>query len=68
MTAGFLQCDSDSTITWVSRLLPLGLGYWKGEAQTVSQELGVGTNAVPAHICKSCKLLLADYSGRESTL
>ena len=62
MEAGFLQCNMDSSISWVSKLLPLGLGYWKKDAIVVSDILGSGVNATPAHICKQCKLFLADYS------
>ena len=65
MEAGFLQTDHRETITWVSKLLPMGLGYWKKDAQIVSDSLGVGVNAVPANICKQCKLLLGDYSGKK---
>ncbi len=62
MTPGFLQSDVRVGITWVSKLLPMGLGYWKKDAEPVSEELGVGVTAIPAHICKGCKLLLGDYS------
>ena len=62
MCAGFLQCDTKASIAWVSKLYPFGLGYWKNDAQVVSEELGIGVSAVPTHICKYCKLLLGDYS------
>ncbi len=65
MAAGFLQCSQESTIAWVSKLLPLGMGYWKADSEIVSTALGTGTPAIPAHICKSCKLLVGDYSEKE---
>jgi len=64
MTAGFLQSDAKVGMTWVSKLLPVGLGYWKNDSELVSEELTVGVAAIPAHICKNCKLLLGDYSGK----
>lgn len=65
MIAGFLQSDTNVGITWVSKLLPMGLGYWKKDAELVSDELGIGVTAIPTHICKQCKLLLGDYSQKE---
>lgn len=62
MSAGFLQTDSREVITWVSKLMPLGLGYWKKDAQIVSDDTPFGVTAIPTHICKHCKLLLGDYS------
>ena len=64
MTAGFLQSDAKVGMTWVSKLLPMGMGYWKNDSELVSEELAVGVCAIPTHICKSCKLLLGDYSSR----
>ena len=34
MLAGFLQSDAKVGITWVSKLLPFGLGYWKNDAES----------------------------------
>ena len=65
MEKGFLQCDMDSNITWVPKLLPFGLGYWSKEAQVVSEQLDHSNSAVPAYICKRCKLLVGDYSQKE---
>ena len=65
MEKGVLQCDMDSNITWVSKLLPLGLAYWSKDAQVVSEPLGPGVSAVPAYICKSCKLFVGDYQQKE---
>ena len=65
MEQGFLQSDMDSSITWVKKLLPLGLGFWKKDSEVVSEILGSGISAVPAHICKRCKLFLGDYSAKK---
>ncbi len=65
ITSGYLQSDNKVGITWVSQLLPMGLAYWKKDAELVSEELSVGVNAIPAHICKRCKLLLGDYSQKQ---
>ena len=65
MTAGFLQSDAKIGITWVSKLLPFGVGYWKNDAELVSEEMGIGLTAIPTHIFKDCKLLLGDYSKRK---
>ena len=65
MEAGFLQTDVRSPICYVSKLLPLGLGSWKKDAQDVSQLTAAGVQALPAHICKNCKLIVADYSGKD---
>lgn len=62
MESGFLQTDFREVITWVSKLMPLGLGYWKKDAQIVSEDMAFGVTAIPTHICKHCKLLLGDYS------
>ncbi len=64
MEPGFLQSDTKVGITWVSKLLPLGLGYWKNDAESVSSDSCMGVTAIPTHICKQCKLLLGDYSQR----
>ena len=65
MEDGFLQCDMDSNITWVPKLLPFGLGYWAKDAQVVSEMLDHSNSAVPACICKSCRLVIGDYSKKE---
>ena len=65
MKAGFLQSDAKVGITWVSKLLPFGFGYWKKDAELVSEELEAGLTAIPTHICKHCKLLLCDYSNKK---
>jgi hypothetical protein len=67
MAPGFLQSDAKVGITWVSKLLPFGLGYWKMDAELVSDELRAGVTAIPTHICKQCKLLVGDYSQKEIT-
>lgn len=65
MIPGYLQSDAKVGITWVSKLLPGGLGYWKMDAEHVSDELAIGVTAIPTHICKQCKLLLGDYSQKK---
>ena len=65
MTPGFLQSDARACITWVEKLLPGGLSYWKKDSEIVSEELAIGINAIPTHICKHCKLLLGDYSQKK---
>jgi hypothetical protein len=44
---------------------PFGFGYWKKDAELVSEELEAGLTAIPTHICKHCKLLLGDYSNKK---
>ncbi len=61
MEKGYLQCQ-DSSINWVSKVMPFGLGYWKSDGINVAQAMKVGVNAVPAHICKTCKVFVGDYS------
>ena len=65
MEPGFLQSDMDSSITWVKKVLPFGLGSWKKDSEIVSEMLDSGISAVPACICKRCKLVLGDYSGKK---
>lgn len=54
MEAGYLQSDIKVGITWVNKPMPLGLGWWKKDAVTVSDEIALGLSGVPTHICKSC--------------
>lgn len=61
MEAGYLQWEATESISWVGKLLPLGLSYWKKDAEIIQSKSGIGVNAIPAHICKPCKLLLGDY-------
>lgn len=65
MVAGYLQCDMDSNIYWVSKLLPFGFGNWKKDSVVVSEMLDHCLTAVPSHICKQCKLVLGDYSQKK---
>ncbi len=65
MTAGYLQSDHKTTIAWVREVLPLGLGYWRKDTELISREQGIGVTAIPAQICKECKLLVGDYSQGE---
>lgn len=62
MAAGYLQSGPTTDITWVSKLLPAGLGYWRSDSLPVSCGLKPGIQAVPAHICKTCRIFLGDYS------
>ena len=65
METGFLQCNMDSTICWVRKLMPFGLGYWKNDTEIVSEPLNHSQNAMPAFICKQCRLVIGDYSQKK---
>lgn len=66
MVNGYLQSSArGGGITWVSKLLPMGMGFWKSDAIVVSEELKFNVVAIPTHICKHCKLLLGDYSHKK---
>ena len=62
MEAGYLQSDIKVGITWVSKPMPFGLGWWKKDAVTVSDDIAPGLSGVPTHICKSCKVFFGDFS------
>ena len=62
MEAGFLQTNAKNNISWVSKMLPMGIGFLKKDAIIVSELNAAGVSAVPTHICKNCKLLVSDYS------
>lgn len=36
MEPGFVQWDASKNLTWVSKLMPLGLAYWKEDAVDLS--------------------------------
>ena len=65
MESGFLQCDMDSSIYWVKKLMPFGLGYWKKDTEIVSEVLNHRQNAIPACICKQCRVVIGDYSQKK---
>lgn len=65
MEKGFLQCDWKSSINWVSKVLPFGMGYWKQDGINVAQQMSVGVTTVPADICKNCKIFVGDYNDIE---
>ena len=65
MESGFLQCDIDSSIYWVKKLLPLGLAFWNKDTEVISEMLDHSQNAVPAFICKQCRLVIGDYSQKK---
>lgn len=65
MEAGFLQCDMDSNISWVRKLLPFGMGYWGKDTVVVSEMLDHSQSALPAHICTQCRLVIGDYSQKK---
>ena len=65
METGYIHSSKNSIIVWVDKLAPLSLSYWHSDAEPVSEEFKLGTNAVPTHICKHCKLLLGDYSNKK---
>ncbi|MBR6825891.1 MAG: hypothetical protein IKM59_05010 [Oscillospiraceae bacterium] len=62
MEPGFLQSDMKVGITWVSKPVAFGLGWFKKDSVTVSAETTPGLSTVPTHICKTCKLFFGDYS------
>ena len=65
MAEGFLQSKHDSPISWVGTLLPVGLGALSKNAEVLTEDTGLGVNAVPAHICKACCLVICDYSHKK---
>lgn len=66
MEAGYLQSDVKVGITWVSKPMPFGLGWWKKDAVTVSDEIAFGLSGVPTYICKSCKVFFGDFSKNQA--
>lgn len=67
METGYLQSTGRlSNIVWVDKLLPLGISSWMNDAEPVAEEFKFGTMAIPAYICKKCKLLLGDYATNNS--
>ena len=65
MEAGFLQTGAKSVIYWADKVRPLNLSYMSKNAFVVSDEMRLGSNAVPSNICKACRLILSDYSQKE---
>ncbi len=65
MENGFLQTTGGSALFWVNRLMPMGLGIWKKDAQIVSQELKLNVHTIPAHICKKCRMVVGEYGSEE---
>lgn len=65
MECGYLQSDHRTGISFVSKLLPFGMGFLQKDALPVAWEMKPGINALPASICRSCRLLIADYSEKE---
>jgi len=62
MDSGFLQTDKKTPITWVSKVLPMGIGAWAKDAKTISEPYSFGLHETPAYICKDCSIVIADYS------
>lgn len=60
MVSGFLHCNRDSTMYWVSKILPFGLAFWKDDTVLVSERL-INGSSLPTFICKECKVLVSDY-------
>ena len=65
METGFLQWDAGACITWSGTLLPMGLSYWKKDAEQIQSTSGFGVSAIPAQICRTCKILIGDYSDHD---
>ena len=62
MESGFLQWNSEKSLTWTPKLLPLGLGYWNSDSQAIQTSTGIGVNAIPCQICKHCSIFIGDYA------
>ena len=62
MQPGFLQADSKTDILWVEKAGISLWKLWKQETEIVSSDTAAMTNAVPAEICKSCRIFVGDYS------
>ena len=62
METGFIQWEASDDLAWVPKVLPLGLSYWKNNAEILwSNTETIGVNAVPASICKSCRTVILEY-------
>lgn len=65
MEPGYLQSDIAVGITWVKKPLPLGLGWFKKDSITVSDDTTTPyLSTVPTHICKSCKIFVGEYGSK----
>ena len=62
METGFIQWELSSELTWVPKLLPLGLAYWKDGAEILHPSAdSVTFHASHALLCRPCKKVLMDY-------
>ena len=62
MEDGYLRAADSLGITWVKKVLPLGLDYFKFDTVNVSEYGTFGRQIVKACICKRCKIFVGDYS------
>ena len=62
MEEGYLKSGDSLGITWVKKVLPLGLDYFKLDTVNVSDYGTFGRQIVKACICKRCKIFVGDYS------
>ena len=62
METGFIQWEASDDLAWLPKVLPLGLAYWKNNAEILWPNTEtIGVNAVPASICKSCRTVILEY-------
>lgn len=62
MEPGFVQWEFNDNLTWVPKVFPLGLAYWKNDAEILWPNAdNIGVNAVPAGICKRCRTVTMEY-------
>ena len=62
MEDGYLRAADSLGITWVKKVLPLGLDYFKLDTVNVSDYGTFGRQIVKACICIRCKIFVGDYS------
>lgn len=62
MEEGYLQVDDRSGMTWVKKILPLGLGFWRSDSVYISNSGNIGVEGVKTSICKHCKIFVGDYN------
>lgn len=62
MEEGYLKSGDSLGITWVKKVLPLGLDYFKLDTVNISDIGTFGEQIAKASICKSCKIFVGDYN------
>lgn len=62
MEKGYVQWEASDNLAWVPKLLPLGLAYWKNDAEVLWPSAdAISVNAAHASICKICRKVILDY-------